>query len=150
MQMTIPVENNNMAKSAPFRGFEAYGENTSSTGRFAYAKRYQISHTTRAEHIEWHPNILTTLRDLSEQGLKLRLHIPVLLGYSSLMDAWIATEDSFGWHGVGGSVNEAIEELSDSIAEDYVYLSKWPGQLAPHLAERMAAYRKYIVDASED
>jgi hypothetical protein len=77
----------------------------------------------------------------------LRSPISVSVSWSDEMRCYLAIDEVFSWHGQGDSVQEALQDLADVIAEDYEDLQGSPGELSEPLQERLNIMKRYFEDA---
>jgi predicted RNase H-like HicB family nuclease len=90
---------------------------------------------------------VTELTASNFPNLDLRFPISARVTRSDEMDCFLAMDYVFNWHGQGDSVQEALQELADVIAEDYEDLRSWSGELSKPLQERLNMMKRYFEDA---
>jgi hypothetical protein len=80
-------------------------------------------------------------------NLFLRCPVPASVVWSQDMVCFLAVDYVFDWHGQGGTMQEALQDLADVITEDYLELNNWPGRLSKPLQTRLNIMKRYFEDA---
>ncbi len=65
------------------------------------------------------------------------------------MQCFVAYDDLFGWHGMGNTIQETLDDLAEVILEDYLDLLKWQHSMSQDLHKKLSLMRKYITHASK-
>lgn len=92
--------------------------------------------------------LVTELIASNFSHLQLRCPISASVSWSEEMNSHLAVDYVFQWHGQGDSIQEALQDLADVIAEDYEDLQSWPGELSEPLQQRLTIMKRYFEDAS--
>lgn len=121
---------------------------TSRTRALPDSRFEPLAYAAAPQAITTSQTLVTELTSSNFPSLFLRCPISVSVSWSQEMQCYLAQDYVFHWHGQGDTVEEALQELADVIAEDYNDLQSWPGELSDPLQKRLAIMKRYFEDAS--